>query len=162
MWYLKHIDLNCKDSLSPVAVMDAQPGLPWLTQRLKVMGPASALRNRNYKYIIDIDFQTDYRWRGSVKMIWFINVQYKSTKKPVEHSGENKEEEEARLGVHGGSVQTEMTIDTQQEQLFILIVSFIFCWQTGVLKEIRHFEPRVTWAAKNTPFLFGQTGLSSR
>ena len=48
-------------------------------------------------------------------------------KKPVEHSGENKEEEEARLGVHGGSVQTEMTIDTQQEQPFILIVSFIFC-----------------------------------
>ena len=57
--------------MSPVAVMDAQPGLPWLTQRLKVMGPASALGKRNYKYDIDVDFREkkDYRLRGSVKMI---------------------------------------------------------------------------------------------
>ena len=50
-----HRSFNCKDTLSPVAVMDAQPGLPWLTQRLKVMGPASALRNRGFRYYIHVD-----------------------------------------------------------------------------------------------------------
>ena len=62
--YWKHTDLDIcdyKDTPLPVKVMDAQPGLPWLTQRLKVIGPASALRNRGFKYYVNVDF-----WAGTI------------------------------------------------------------------------------------------------